>query len=789
MKRATPSTDDFPIIEEDNMNTDVTNDDLNSSKKILSEDKMVRSVLTESFDERDELIKKGELNPYDNQVESGDDFVLNEKESIDWMDDSILTNYYERLTNDAFDVPNGLIDSIEPKGEHKVLRSGCVVRKELFSHLYTHQRVGLNWMFELHKLKKGGIIGDEMGLGKTLMILSLIEALQSCEYYYAQHTEIPNEKKGGLKGTNGNVLIVAPLTLVSHWVKEAHRFVPSLRIIVLHKILSSNGSDNIELLSQTKRSVYITTYDFVRTHRDELNIIDFGYIILDEGHKIKNPSAEVTIAIKSLTTCYRLLLSGSPVQNNYKEFWTLFDFVYPGKLGTLAMFQQHFVDPIRFGSYTNSSYFQYATALKCTKALREIIDPFLLRRLKKDVLPSLPNKEENVLYCKLSDKQREKYVNYIQSSEVTKAINGELNLLKVIDHLRKICNHPHLLDKVNIINDANIIPESGKLMLLQKLLRKWNSEHKTLIFCQTKQMLSIVERMLCLEKIQFIRMDGTVQAQKRSKLIDSFNHDDSIKVFILTTRVGGLGINLTGADRVILFDPDWNPTVDSQAKERVLRIGQKKDVVIYRFVSLGTIEEKIYHRQVSKEIMSDKILSDKADNIKKRFRKQVVKELFTFNENQVESEEESSDNKEIENDSKTNMLKDVVDGNEDTINALLVKKSKGITYEEKLLTDEETEKIADYAIKQLKITTRKEISQRHSIDGHTDDLTQRNAIYEEKLAKRIVDFIEEKHRKVTTDEFLHKFNDVQGDNQTRVFRQLLRKLCKYDKKSHFWIPY
>ncbi|ELP84513.1 DNA repair and recombination protein RAD26, putative [Entamoeba invadens IP1] len=768
------------------------------------------SLVDDDDSSREELIKKGKLNPLGQDEDAkGTDavFVENKEDVREWSDDVFLEYFHERLSQKGsshLDAEN----NVKPEGELKTFRSGFLIRQKLYEELYEHQRVGVKWMYELYKQGGGGIVGDEMGLGKTLMVLSFLEGLHST--LYAKCTQSKSDvltTRGEMRV--GNILIICPLTLISHWVSEAHRFVPFFRVIVLHRALSSSGQDNLELLTQASNCIFVTTYDFVRNKLNDLNRVTYLYTILDEGHKIKNPKSGISIAIKSLRSENRLILSGSPIQNNLAELWSLFDFVYPGKLGTLPVFKQQFIDPIKFGSYTSASYFQFTAALKCAKALKDTIAPFLLRRLKKDVLPTLPNKTENVVFVKLSLKQRELYLEYINSFSVTKVINGDTNLLVAIDYLRKVCNHPLLLNK-NVEMDHENVMESAKVKVLLSLLDNWRKEkHKALIFCQTKQMLNILQKVLEYNKYIFLRMDGDVAAGKRSSLIDAFNHDDTINCFILTTRVGGLGINLTGADRVVLFDPDWNPTVDSQAKERTLRIGQIKNVSIYKLICSGTIEERIYNRQISKEIISNKILSDQNEVLRKQFKKQIVKELFQLTDTvpkkeskkQVDSDDQSDkDDEKDEKKNKIDLMGKVVEGDEKVIDEILMEKANTLSDEEKRLTDEETAKIAEEAIYKLKLVKRNQIMGRRksssAVVSKESVVSSPQVPKQEKgenvegltLAERLANFIEKKGGKVSSDDVLKEFsNDISGINETRVFKSLLKNLCRLDKKRHLWV--
>ncbi|KAJ3401651.1 hypothetical protein HDV05_000325, partial [Chytridiales sp. JEL 0842] len=362
-----------------------------------------------------------------------------------------------------------------------------------------------------------------------------------------------------------------------------------------------------------KGHVVLTTYEGLRVHHAKLIPISWAYCVLDEGHKIRNADAAVTLTCKQIKTPHRIILSGTPIQNNLKELWSLFDFVFPGRLGTLPVFLTQFEVPIRIGAYSNASNLQVQTAHRCAAVLRDLISPYLLRRMKTDVASDLPKKTEQVLFCRLTKEQRKLYEKFIEGPEVRGILDGRRNALAGIDGVRKICNHPDLMLREELQNrpDYGSIEKSGKMQVLKALLDMWKRQtHRALVFCQTRQMCDILEKFLQSESYVYRRMDGNTPIRNRIAMVDEFNKKDTIKVFLLTTKVGGLGINLTGANRVVIFDPDWNPSTDVQARERAWRLGQTKDVVVYRLMMAGTIEEKIYHRQIYKQFLTNKILHD-----------------------------------------------------------------------------------------------------------------------------------------------------------------------------------
>lgn len=515
---------------------------------------------------------------------------------------------------------------------------------DIYPSLFEYQKTCVQWLWELYSQKTGGIIGDEMGLGKTIQIIAFLAGL-----HYSGHLDKP-------------VLLVVPATVLNQWVNEFHRWWPPLRCVILHSIGSGMNKSLIKSEEQLeeklafeeegstmdlslrsannhinakeivdrvmeKGHVLVTTYVGLRIYSKYILPRDWGYAVLDEGHKIRNPNSEISLACKRIKTYNRVILSGTPIQNNLIELWSLFDFVFPGRLGTLPVFEQQFSIPINMGGYANASNVQVQTGYKCAVVLRDLISPYLLRRLKVDVAQDLPKKNEMVLFVKLTQFQQDLYEKFLGSEDVSSILKGKRNVLFGVDLLRKICNHPDLMDREMLLKKRDYNygnpAKSGKMQVVKSLLQLWqNQEHRTLLFCQTRQMLDILEKFLAnLRQIDtdanetggffnYLRMDGSTPIGKRQQLVDTFNNNTAYHVFLLTTKVGGLGVNLTGADRVIIFDPDWNPSTDIQARERAWRLGQKKDITIYRLMTAGTIEEKIYHRQIFKTFLTNKILKD-----------------------------------------------------------------------------------------------------------------------------------------------------------------------------------
>jgi DNA excision repair protein ERCC-6 len=531
--------------------------------------------------------------------------------------------------------------NLSDSGDDVIFDGGFVLPACIYDRLYSYQRTGVRWLWELHKQNAGGIIGDEMGLGKTIQVIALLAGI---DY--------------GTQTSKGPVLIVCPASMLYQWKMELLRWYPFFRIIILHDV--GNHSQNDEQLikvasTSDETCIVLSTYAGVRIRKQLMNAQDWNYVILDEGHIIRNPDAQITLVCKRFRTSHRLILSGTPIQNRLKELWSLFDFIYPGKLGTLPVFEEQFCIPIVRGGYTHASSQQVRQAFDCATLLRSLVLSHILRRTKDDVQAELPQKNEHVLFCYLTDVQRKAYQSYLDSREMEKVLSGDPKTkhmaFKAITHLRKICNHPDLLklkeresnnddsdDEFESWIDFGNIQDSCKMKVLEYILKTWKSEgHKVLLFSQTKQMLDIIESYINSVGYSYRRMDGSTSVKSRGPLMDEFNRDDNIFIFLLTTRTGGVGVNLVGANRVIIFDPDWNPSTDEQARERVYRIGQKKDVTIYRLITRGTIEEKVYHRQIFKKFLSNKILKDPTQ--KSLFSASDLLDLFQLNESSTRTSE------------------------------------------------------------------------------------------------------------------------------------------------------
>lgn len=641
--------DDSDVIDEAYLDDDI---DVAKPKKRSKTSKTDETQVAANLDDGNEMLYKKRLDDWVKQRSK-----LRLQNSPEYIDDPSVPEWYkphptikDAILNDKFRLPG-----------------------DIFPSLFDYQKTCVQWLSELYTQKTGGIIGDEMGLGKTIQMISFLAGL-----HYSQNLK-------------GPILVVCPATVLRQWCNEFHRWWPPFRAVILHSIgeglsktkkarASANSDEeeedlydleneeygSVATLGRTKENkqvkelvesvvrdghVIITTYAGVRMYAKYLLPVKWGYVVLDEGHKIRNPDSFITITCKQLKTPNRIILSGTPIQNNLIELWSLFDFVFPGRLGTLPVFQRQFCVPINLGGYANATNVQVQAGYKCAVILKDLVSPYLLRRVKTDVAKDLPKKTEMVLFCKLTPEQRRLYKKFIDSADLKKILEGKRNALFGIDMLRKICNHPNLVDlsvkdkaitKLPTINDLS--SKSGKIQVVMALLELWRKEgRKTLIFTQTKQMLNILQQLLdrmnenSANQYSYMRMDGSTPIIQRQSMVDQFNLDPQYRVFLLTTRVGGLGVNLTGASRVIIYDPDWNPSTDMQARERAWRLGQKQDVAIYRLIMACSIEEKIYHRQIFKQFLTNKILKDPKQ--KRFFKMTDMYDLFTLGDDDVKGTE------------------------------------------------------------------------------------------------------------------------------------------------------
>ncbi|KAL9112263.1 MAG: hypothetical protein Q9227_003381 [Pyrenula ochraceoflavens] len=443
-----------------------------------------------------------------------------------------------------------------------------------------YQIAGLNWLVSLHENGISGILADEMGLGKTLQTIAFLG--------YLRH----------ICGINGPHLITVPKSTLDNWNREFKRWTPEVNVLILQGDKDSRKELINDRLLDEKFDVCITSYEMILREKTHLKKFAWEYIIVDEAHRIKNEESSLAQIIRVFSSRNRLLITGTPLQNNLHELWALLNFLLPDVFG----------DSEAFDSWFSTQKEDQDTVVQ---QLHRVLRPFLLRRVKSDVEKSLLPKKEVNLYVGMSEMQVKWYQKILEKD--IDAVNGaggkresKTRLLNIVMQLRKCCNHPYLFEGAEpgppYTTDEHLVDNAGKMVVLDKILRRMKQQgSRVLIFSQMSRVLDILEDYCVFRGHQYCRIDGGTAHEDRIAAIDEYNAPGSEKfVFLLTTRAGGLGINLTSADIVVLFDSDWNPQADLQAMDRAHRIGQTKQVVVFRFVTESAIEEKVLERAAQK---------------------------------------------------------------------------------------------------------------------------------------------------------------------------------------------
>jgi len=447
--------------------------------------------------------------------------------------------------------------------------------------LRPYQKAGYNWMNFLSKYNFGGCLADDMGLGKTVQTLAMLLF----------------QKEQGSKSAS---LLVMPTSLLYNWEVEAKKFTPSLKIF---NYTGTNREKNVEQFQGY--DLILTSYGTTRIDIDHLKNYYFNYIILDESQAIKNPDSNIAKAVRELKCKNRLILSGTPIENSTLDLWSQMTFVNPGLLGTQGFFKNEFLNPIE----------KKQDEVK-TKRLYSIIKPFILRRHKSQVATELPEKIENVTYCKMTPAQEQEYEkvksnyrNLILESIEEKGMNSsQLLLLQGLTKLRQIANHPKMVD-------GEYEGDSGKLEdVVHMLHNALGNNHKILIFSQFVKHLSIFRDYLDKHKMNYAYLDGTTK--DRQGQVDLFQNNEDVKIFLISLKAGGVGLNLTAADFVFILDPWWNPAIEAQAVDRAYRIGQKNTVFTYKFITTNTVEEKILNLQKNKQKLASDLITTEESFVK-----------------------------------------------------------------------------------------------------------------------------------------------------------------------------
>lgn len=458
-----------------------------------------------------------------------------------------------------------------------------------------YQLKGFGWLWFMYKYGLNGILADDMGLGKTLQALTVLQKAK--------------EVDGSMP-----TLVICPTTVVFNWESEIQKFAPELTCL---KLAGSDRKNHFKEIPNY--DVVITSYALIRRDIKHFKDINFRYIILDESQNIKNAMSQTAQAVKQLQANHKLALSGTPIENKLEELWSVFDFLMPGFLLSVAEFNARYVNPI-----------MERQDKTVEKRLKLQIYPFILRRMKRDVAKDLPDKVENIAYCELTDEQKDFYLQVLDSTkeELFKSIeqNGleksRLSIFSALLRLRQICCHPRLYDKENVKH----IMSSGKFEKLKSMLEEIISEgHRVLLFSQFVNMLDIVKGWLEREGIEYEYLTG--KTKDRQAAVEHFNNS-KIPIFLISLKAGGTGLNLTGADYVIHYDPWWNPAVEDQATDRAYRIGQTKKVFVYRLITKNTVEEKIQKLKTIKRNLVDSVISVDR-NIVKSLTMDDIREIFS----------------------------------------------------------------------------------------------------------------------------------------------------------------
>ena len=462
----------------------------------------------------------------------------------------------------AYDTNGGVIAGIEQLTDYSKI---CLnIDSNIFSILRPYQITGVKWLMSLHNNEFGGCLADDMGLGKTLQIIAYLS--DSCM----------NKTKN---------LVIVPKTLLINWKKEFEKFSPKTPVYIYHGV----GRDILQALES---KIIVTTYGTILNDLEAFDGLKFDNIIIDEAQHIKNPKTKIYRAIKQLNAKTRIILTGTPVENNIQEYWGL----------------MKLINPLLF-SKTNP-FVKNVDSVAITDRIKRITAPFLLRRMKKEVLLDLPQKQEQVLYCKMDCQQQELYNkmlssirNEIQRKSERFEIKSNSIMLNGLLYLEEICCHPQLLAKEYNPDDCR---QSAKFeQLLDILSSLYSSNHKVVIFSRFTRMLKIIENKLIKLHYNTFYLDG--KSANRMKIVEDFESSDN-GIFLISLKAGGTGLNLISADTAIIYDPWWNPAIEKQAEDRIYRIGQTKNVIIYKMIVEGTIEEKIQTLQNEKNNLYEEIL-------------------------------------------------------------------------------------------------------------------------------------------------------------------------------------
>ena len=468
--------------------------------------------------------------------------------------------------------------------------------ENLIPVLRPYQTEGFQWLNYLNDVGWGGILADDMGLGKTVQALSMMQ------YFKTQNGKL-------------QALVVCPTTLIYNWQNEVRKFTPELTYLIHH---GNNRIRTVEAMQSV--NIIITTYGTLRSDINLMLKINFDYVVLDESQAIKNPSSKVTKAATLLNATNKICMSGTPLQNNTFDIFAQMNFLNPGLLGNMEFFRNEFANPIdKFGEPEQKEH------------LKKLLLPFILRRTKEQVAKDLPEKTETILFCEMEAEQRKIYDAYRNSyrDKIMGTIDNQgidksqLTILQGLMKLRQICDSPAILNEAEKFPNVSIKLEEISRELLENI-----GNHKALVFSQFLGMLGLIRQKLEELGIKYEYFDGSSTSAEREKAIQSFQNDDEVRVFLISLKAGGVGLNLTAADYVYIVDPWWNPAVEQQAIDRTHRIGQTKNIFAYRMICIDTIEDKILQLQEKKRTLAKDLIGDDS-NFVKALSKSDVEYLFS----------------------------------------------------------------------------------------------------------------------------------------------------------------
>ncbi|XP_075594964.1 SWI/SNF-related matrix-associated actin-dependent regulator of chromatin subfamily A member 2 isoform X2 [Balearica regulorum gibbericeps] len=581
------------------------------------------------------------LDPNSEEVSEKDAKQIIETAKQD-VDDEYSMQYSARGSQSYYTVAHAIIERVEKQSS--LLINGT---------LKHYQLQGLEWMVSLYNNNLNGILADEMGLGKTIQTIALIT-------YLMEH-----------KRLNGPYLIIVPLSTLSNWTYEFDKWAPSV-VKISYKGTPAMRRSLVPQLRSGKFNVLLTTYEYIIKDKHILAKIRWKYMIVDEGHRMKNHHCKLT---QVLNTHYvaprRILLTGTPLQNKLPELWALLNFLLPTIFKSCSTFEQWFNAP--FAMTGERVDLNEEETILIIRRLHKVLRPFLLRRLKKEVESQLPEKVEYVIKCDMSALQKILY-RHMQAKGILltdgsekdkKGKGGAKTLMNTIMQLRKICNHPYMFQHIEesfaehlgysngVINGAELYRASGKFELLDRILPKLRAtNHRVLLFCQMTSLMTIMEDYFAFRNFLYLRLDGTTKSEDRAALLKKFNEPGSqYFIFLLSTRAGGLGLNLQAADTVIIFDSDWNPHQDLQAQDRAHRIGQQNEVRVLRLCTVNSVEEKIlaaakYKLNVDQKVIQAGMFDQKSSSHERRAFLQAI----------LEHEEENEEEDEVPDDETLNQM-------------------------------------------------------------------------------------------------------------------------------------